>query len=218
LNISGAKITKRKDKLLRKTEVVNELKMELRLILSVVLFLNLSSMNAQTNKNAEIVTLQLEENGNFPNNSNLPVLLYKNVFDFIEGDPASTIEKVLAANNWNNSWRNGIFSYHHYHSDTHEALGVYGGWAEVQLGGPGNEPVRIEKGDLVVLPAGTAHKRIDSGGGFAVVGAYPNGHRYDMNFGEDEEVESAKQNIASVQLPDKDPAFGKDGEMFDLWK
>ena len=175
-------------------------------------------MHAQSNKNAEIVTLQLEENGNFPNNSNLPVLLYKNVFDFIEGDPASTIEKVLAANNWNNSWRNGIFSYHHYHSDTHEALGVYSGWAEVQLGGPDNEPVRIEKGDLVVLPAGTAHKRIDSGGGFAVVGAYPNGHRYDMNFGEDEEVESAKQNIASVQLPDKDPAFGKDGEMFDLWK
>jgi hypothetical protein len=85
--------------LLRKTEVVNELKMELRLILSVVFFFNLNSMNAQTNKNAEIVTLQLEENGNFPNNSNLPVLLYKNVFDFAEGDPASSIEKVLAANN-----------------------------------------------------------------------------------------------------------------------
>lgn len=79
--------------------MVNELKMELRLILSVVLFLNLGSMNARTNKNVEIVTLRLEENGNFPNNSNFPVLLYKNVFDFAEGDPASTIEKVFAANN-----------------------------------------------------------------------------------------------------------------------
>jgi uncharacterized protein YjlB len=204
--------------LLRKTEVVNELKMKLRLFLSAVLFLNLSSMNAQTNKNAEIVTLQLEENGNFPNNSTLPVLLYKNAFEFAEGDPASTIEKILAANNWNNSWRNGIFSYQHYHSTAHEALGVFSGWAKVQLGGPGNEPVLIEKGDLVVLPAGTAHKRIDSGGGFAVVGAYPDGQRYDMNYGEAEEMETARQNIASVSLPKKDPAFGEGGKMFDSWK
>jgi len=66
--------------LLRKTEVVNELKMELRLILSVVLLLNVGSMNAQTNIKAEIVTLQLEENGNFPNNSNLPVLPLQKCF------------------------------------------------------------------------------------------------------------------------------------------
>ncbi|WP_073168388.1 cupin domain-containing protein [Tangfeifania diversioriginum] len=175
-------------------------------------------MNAQTNKNAEIVTLQLEENGNFPNNSNLPVLLYKNAFDFAEGDPASTIEKVLAANNWNNSWRNGIFSYQHYHSNAHEALGVYSGWAEVQLGGPGNEPVRIEKGDLVVLPAGTAHKRIDSGGGFAVVGAYPDGQRYDMNYGEAAEKQEAVKNIRKVPLPSNDPLFGAKGKMFEFWK
>ncbi|MGM0621226.1 MAG: hypothetical protein ACQETJ_09300 [Bacteroidota bacterium] len=175
-------------------------------------------MNAQTNKNTEFVTLQLEENDNFPNNSNLPVLLYKNVFDFAEGDPASTIEKVLAANNWNNSWRNGIFSYQHYHSTAHEALGVYSGWAEVQLGGPGNEPVRIEKGDLVVLPAGTAHKRIDSGGGFAVVGAYPDGQRYDMNYGEKAEKQEAVKNILKVPLPSKDPLFGAKGKMFEFWK
>jgi uncharacterized protein YjlB len=204
--------------LLRKAEGVNELKMKLRLILIALFLLNLNSMNAQTNKNAEIVTLQLKENGNFPNNSNLPILLYKNAFDFAEGDPASTIEKVLVANNWSNSWRNGIFSYHHYHSDTHEALGVYSGWAEVQLGGPGNKPVRIEKGDLVVLPAGTAHKRIDSGGGFAVVGAYPDGQRYDMNYGESAEKQEAVKNILKVQLPSNDPLFGAKGKMFEFWK
>lgn len=175
-------------------------------------------MNAQTNNNAKIVTLQLEENGNFPNNPKLPVLLYKNVFDFSNGDPAATIEKVFAENNWGGSWRNGIFSYHHYHSNSHEALGVYGGWAEVQLGGPGNDPVRIEKGDLVVLPAGTAHKRIDSGDGFAVVGAYPAGKSYDMNYGKEGEIENARQNIAGVPLPDQDPAFGEKGKMFDYWK
>lgn len=192
--------------------------MELRLILIALFFLNMNSMNVQTNKNAEIVALQLGENGNFPNNPNLPVLLYKNVFDFAEGDPAATIEKVFSENDWGGSWRNGIFSYHHYHSDTHEALGVYGGWAEVQLGGPDNDPVRIEKGDLVVLPAGTSHKKIDSGDGFAVVGAYPGGQSYDMNYGKEGEIENAKQNIAGVPLPEEDPVFGMDGEMFEFWK
>lgn len=175
-------------------------------------------MNAQTNKNTEIVTLQLEVNGNFPNNPTLPVLLYKKVFDFSAEDPAYLIEQVFSDNNWGGSWRNGIFSYHHYHSNTHEALGVYGGWAEVQLGGPENDPVRIEKGDLVVLPAGIAHKKIDSGGGFAVVGAYPDGKSYDMNYGNPEEVKNARQNIAKVPMPEKDPALGKGGKMFDYWR
>lgn len=175
-------------------------------------------MNAQTNTDTEIVTLHFEENGKFPNNHKLPVLLYKNVFDFSEGDPAATIENVFSENGWTGSWRNGIFSYHHYHSNTHEALGVYGGWAEVQLGGPENDPVHIEKGDLVVLPAGTSHKKIDSGDGFAVVGSYPGGKSYDMNYGKAEEVESAKKNIAKVPLPQQDPAFGEGGKMFDYWK
>jgi uncharacterized protein YjlB len=192
--------------------------MELRLFLIIVFLLNLNNMNAQTNNNAEIVTLKIEENGNFPNNPKLPVLLYKNVFDFLDDDPAATIEKVFAENSWSGSWRNGIFSYHHYHSNSHEALGVYSGWAKVQLGGPGNHPVRIEKGDLVVLPAGTSHKKIDSGDGFAVVGSYPGGKSYDMNYGKAEDVESAKKNIAKVPLPKEDPAFGEGGKMFDFWK
>lgn len=174
-------------------------------------------MSAQTNDTFELVTLQLSENGNFPNNRELPVLLYKNVFSFSETDPAATIEKAFSANNWGGSWRNGIFSYHHYHTTAHEALGVYGGWAEVQLGGPGQEPIRIEKGDLVVLPAGTAHKKLDSGDGFAVVGAYPDGQDYDMNYG-DENLQKMQEIISKVQRPKKDPVFGTDGKMFEYWK
>ncbi|MFW6309728.1 MAG: hypothetical protein ACOC1D_01385, partial [Prolixibacteraceae bacterium] len=169
-------------------------------------------MNAQINKNTELRTLELSENGSFPNNPELPVLLYKNVFEFDEGDPASTIEKIFAENNWGSSWRNGIFNYHHYHTTAHEALGVYSGWAEVQLGGPGKDPVRIEKGDLVVLPAGTSHKKLDSGDGFAVVGAYPDSQNYDMNYGKQGELEKARENIVNVSMPDNDPVFGKDGK------
>lgn len=192
--------------------------MQLRFILLVFFFQIFNGMQAQINPSAEIKTLLFSENGNFPNNPNLPVLLYKNVFDFSGPGPAAEIERIFSGNHWGGSWRNGIYNFQHYHSTAHEALGVYSGWAVVQLGGPENDPVKIEKGDLVVLPAGTAHKRIDSGDGFAVVGAYPDGQRWDMNYGKDDETEKARQNISQVPLPKNDPVFGAKGKMFDFWK
>jgi uncharacterized protein YjlB len=191
--------------------------MDLKLSLIVVLVVMMIQSNAQINEKAEVKTLYLKENGDFPNNPGLPVLLYKNVFDLTGSDPATIIEKVLAENSWGNSWRDGIYSFHHYHSTAHEALGVYGGWADVQLGGPGSEIIRIQKGDLIVLPVGTSHKRINSGDGFAVVGAYPDGQVWDMNYGKQEELQSAKQNISKVQLPKNDPVSGEDGKMFNYW-
>jgi len=192
--------------------------MNLRIWLLVVFILCMIQTKAQINMNVEIKTLQLQGYDNFPNNPKLPVLLYKNVFDFNENDPASTIEKILRENNWGGSWRNGIYSFHHYHSTAHEALGVYGGWADVQLGGPESDIVRIEKGDLVILPVGTSHKKIDSGDGFAVVGAYPDGQTWDMNYGKPEELEKARANILKVKLPSKDPVFGVNGKMFEYWE
>lgn len=192
--------------------------MKLRITLTFVLILTGLIMHAQINKSAEIVVLKLNENVNFPNNSRLPVLLYKNVFDFGNSHPAELIEITFSENNWGGRWRNGIYDFQHYHSTAHEALGVYGGWAEVQLGGDGSKIVRIEKGDLVILPAGTAHKRINSGDDFAVVGAYPDGQKWDMNYGKKDEASKSKQNIAKVKLPTTDPVFGKNGEMFEFWK
>ncbi len=175
-------------------------------------------MNAQVNTNTEIIAIPLAENGFFPNNQELPVLIYKKIFEFLDMNPALTIEKVFTANKWGGSWRNGIYDFHHYHSTAHEALGVYAGWAEVQLGGPGNEPLRIEKGDLVVLPAGTAHKRLHSGEGFAVVGAYPGNQSWDMNYGKENEAKKVRKNITGVPLPKNDPVFGENGKLFDYWK
>ncbi len=192
--------------------------MNLKISLITILVFGMMSTNAQINKNTKMETLKMEQNGNFPNNQELPVLVYRNVFDFSGDDPAAAIEKVFAENNWGGSWRDGIYNFQHYHSTAHEALGIYGGWAEVQLGGPGNKPVRIEKGDLVVLPAGTAHKKISSGDGFAVVGAYPDGQTWDMNYGKDGELPKTKQNVANVALPKNDPVFGKNGKMFGFWK
>lgn len=190
--------------------------MNLRITLSLLLVLNTFVMNAQINDKIKIVVLQLGENGNFPNNPKLPVLLYKNVFGTAV-QPVQ-IEKTFNKNNWGGMWRNGVYNFQHYHSTAHEALGVYSGWAEVQLGGDGSDIVRIEKGDLVVLPAGIAHKRINSGDGFAVVGAYPAKQNWDMFYGKAEEVIGAKKNINNVPLPSSDPVFGKNGKMFEYWK
>src|SRR5690606_32551823 len=158
-----------------------------------------------------ITILPLKENGPFPNNSKLPVLIYKDVFMFNDSNAAAITEQIFEANNWVNSWRNGIYDYQHYHSTAHEVLGVYEGWADVQIGGPGNDLVRIEKGDVIVLPAGTAHMRLASGNNFAIVGAYPDGQKWDMKYGEDNESDSSKKNIEKVPLPTNDPVYGLNG-------
>lgn len=189
-----------------------------RLIFSIVFISIFNGMDAQVNQNAQVITLTLGENGLFPNNPELPVLLYKKVYDFAGQEPASVIEKLFSQNNWGGTWRNGIYNYHHYHSTAHEALGVYSGWAEVQLGGPEQEPLHIEKGDLVILPAGTAHKRISASNDFAVVGAYPHHQSYDMNYGREDEAVKAKKNIAMVPLPENDPVFGEKGQLLKYWK
>lgn len=112
-------------------------------------------------------------------------------------------ETRFAENGWTGSWRNGVFDWHHYHVTTHEVLGCYAGWAVIQLGGETGQPQRITAGDVVIIPAGCAHKRLEASADFAVVGAYPGGASPDMQRG---------QGVA-CPLPvwDRDPVFGQSG-------
>ncbi len=158
----------------------------------------------------------LTDDGTFPNNEKLPLLVYKGALNLTESDAASDIERVFHANNWRGSWRNGIYGFQHYHSTAHEVLGVYSGSVQVQLGGPEGITLTAETGDVIIIPAGVAHKNLGSRN-FRCVGAYPRGQSWDMNYGKAKERPQADRNIARVPLPELDPVYGADGLLIEYW-
>jgi uncharacterized protein YjlB len=158
-----------------------------------------------------------DDSEGIPNNAALPVIVHHGV-EAIVDDPAAC-EELFAGNGWGGSWRDGIFSYHHFHSNAHEALGIVSGRARVTLGGPGGETFDVAAGDVLVLPAGTGHKREDAGGGLLVVGAYPRGQEnYDLRRADPDVLAEVRANIARVKLPDGDPVGGGDGPLVELWQ
>jgi len=161
-------------------------------------------------------TFYFEDDGAIPN-SRFPLLVYRKAFSVPGNNGAAWLEKKFADNNWSNSWRNGIYSFHHYHSISHEVLGVYSGSALVQMGGEKGKQLTIEAGDIIVIPAGVGHKNIHSEN-LGVVGAYPDGHDWDIMKGQPGERPQADQNIAAVAFPANDPLLGKSGGLHHAWK
>jgi uncharacterized protein YjlB len=164
-----------------------------------------------------VITRLLKDAGTIPN-SRLPVLIYQGALDLPKNDPASAIEALIHANQWGDDWRNGIFTYHHYHSTAHEALLVFSGSAKVQLGGESGVIDTISAGDVIIIPAGVGHKNLGASSDFHVVGAYPPQQRVDMNYGKPGERPRTDENIARVSLPATDPVFGKTGPLVDHWR
>ncbi len=160
----------------------------------------------------------LKDDGTFPNNTRLPLIIYRQAIDLSAGHAAAQVEEMLHCNAWGSSWRNGIYTYHHYHSTAHEVLGIYRGDAQVQLGGPEGITTTLKAGDIVVIPAGVAHKNLRASSDFACVGAYPSGQYFDMNYGKSGERPQADQQIAKVPLPEKDPVYGAKGVLLKYWR
>ena len=171
------------------------------------------------NTNPHIVSLRFKRNENFPN-SRLPVLIYEAAFQFpMQKNKASVIaEKIFSRNGWSNSWRNGIYDFHHYHSNTHECMAICAGKAIVIIGGPKGKRIKLESGSLLILPAGVGHKCVKASDDFLCVGAYPQGMDYDMNKGTAKELKTTLKKIKDVPLPKKDPVFGKQGFLKLHWE
>lgn len=165
-------------------------------------------------KMIEPEALILGANGRIPN-SDLPVLIYRSA---LEGDDLEAdFKKLFHQNHWGGTWALGIYGYHHFHSNAREALGVAAGSATLVLGGEGSAPVVVEKGDVLLLPAGTGHRRIKDSWDFWVVGAYPRGQENYDEFTDQAMCTNCAFRLRAVPLPKADPLYGRTGPLIQLW-
>jgi uncharacterized protein YjlB len=136
-----------------------------------------------------------------------PLLVYPQVSGTVTPE---FFEGLFSRNRWPAAWRNGIFPFHHLHSNSHEVLGVYQGEVTVQFGGDAGVTLTARAGDVIILPAGTRHKKLFSRGVLGIVGAYPEGSDPDT-------CSESSYKVEDVPLPACDPVYGAGGPLFTCW-
>jgi uncharacterized protein YjlB len=167
---------------------------------------------------ARVIAHLLPPDGAIPNHPRWPLLVYPGAVEIGGPDPAAAFEQLFDRNHWPAAWRNGVFPFHHYHTTAHEALGIYAGEVTVQFGGDGGVTITARPGDVVVLPAGTGHKKLSARGALGVVGAYPAGQHADTCTPLVKSARRAAAAVARVPLPECDPVFGAGGPLFTHWR
>ena len=177
----------------------------------------MKNFNAIIEHHGNIDDYKLLDNGVFPNSA-LPVLHYKQVLKIPIVFPGMAVKKLLHDNGWTNNWKAGIYTYHHYHSNTHEAMAVIAGKTMVLLGGENGTIITLKKGDVLVIPAGVAHKNLGKENAVTCIGGYPEGISYNMNYGKAGERPAADHEIARVGLPAKGPLCGNEDPLPGTWR
>lgn len=154
------------------------------------------------------------DDGTIPN-SHLPVIVY---FQIIEAEDKSVwLEDRFKANGWTNNWRDIVLPYHHFHSTTHEVLGVGKGSVKLQIGGKNGLTIEVSAGDVLIIPAGVGHRGVSRHKNYEIVGGYPDGRDWDLLKGSTEERKEALPRIAHLPIPNTDPIFNLEGELLKLW-
>lgn len=161
----------------------------------------------------------IQGDGETPNNPALPLVLYRSPVNFAGAqDPAAVLEVLFAGNGWKPAWRNGIYPFNHFHTGTHEVVGIARGHARVRYGGEKGRDVEVRAGDVAIHPAGVGHCRLSASEDLLVVGAYPKGGRYDEPRPCDIDYREAVKRIAMTAMPACDPVYGRDGPLMSLWR
>lgn len=150
-------------------------------------------------------------------NSYLPLLVYRSPLKRA-ADLEGHFRSLFSRHGWTKSWTDAIYDYEHFHTTAHEVLGIAKGHARVRFGGEKGEEIELEEGDVVAIPAGIAHERLNGSRDLTVVGAYAEGHDYDMKRpGEEEDAGLQARRIERVPLPHQDPVYGEVGPLRRLW-
>ncbi len=162
--------------------------------------------------------LSFVDDGDVPNHPRWPMIVYgQAIAPGILQKSENAFDELFERNGWPVAWHNGIYPFTHYHSTTHEVLGIVRGEATVQFGGKSGNTLTARAGDAMLLPAGTGHKRISSSPDLLVIGAYPPGSKYDLMRSGELDKAAIRARIAKVVKPDTDPVSGTSGAMLSLW-
>ena len=145
-------------------------------------------------------------------NSRFPLRVHRNA---IPGGGAEKVKEHFRKNGWSNNWDYpGVYEYAHFHSTTHECLGCAQGWMEFNLsvGEGGSTKVRIEAGDVIVMPAGVSHEDVGHSDDIMMCGGYADGRDWDNiqeAFLTPELYYAACKSIMSLPIPNLDPVTGQ---------
>lgn len=162
---------------------------------------------------------RFHDDGVTPNHPRWPLIHYRGVARLGEAfDPAAIFEVLFDSHGWRDGWRDGIYDFLHYHSSTHEVLGIARGWAKARFGGARGRTLMLKAGDVIVQPAGTGHQCVAASRDLLVVGAYPAGSRYDECHPEKGEHDRVLRAIAKTPAPRTDPVYGAKGPLKQVWR
>ncbi|KAI7531991.1 hypothetical protein KC331_g13809 [Hortaea werneckii] len=172
-------------------------------------------------RDLQVLTHQIPSYNLTPNTAlqKKPLLIYRSAF------PPSLTNASLIEDHFTSigvvapQWRYTMYSTSHFHSTSHEVLGIASGRARLCFGHEENEGRVVEelrKGDVVVVPAGVAHRLMeDVEGGFSMVGSYPKGCNWDMCYGHAGE-EAKIEKIKDLPWFTRDPVYGDSGPVLDV--
>lgn len=177
-------------------------------LLGVIALMPLPRIGFAIPREVAMETLLIDKSsGGVPNNR-LPVMIYHRVIPPNVADNADYLEHLFRSNGWPPQWRYPVYTFTHFHSNTHEALGVFAGSATLQLGGEKGKLIEVKTGDVLLLPAGIGHKQISADEDFMLVGAYPPQVKADLCHDEPSQLAARTKAVSAVPLPATDPVTG----------